>query len=65
MGTFLKIGLHLDLKKPILNIQLDTKVQITFNKLWNALPADQRDNYLKSYAIFVNRLKQFLRSNQL
>ena len=33
--------------------------------LWNALPTDLRDNYLKSYAIFVNRLKQFLQCNQL
>ena len=32
--------------------------------LWNALSADLRDNYLKSYAIFVNRLKQFLQCNQ-
>ena len=34
-------------------------------KLWNALPTDLRDNYLKSFAIFVNRLKQFLQCNQL
>ena len=34
-------------------------------KLWNALPTDLRDKYLKSYAIFVNRLKQFLQCNQL
>ena len=46
-------------------IYTQRSVKYKGTKLWNALPTDLRDSYLKSYSIFVNRLKQFLLRNQL
>ena len=57
----MKIGLYLDLKK----IYTQRLIKNKGTKLWNVLSTDLRDNYLKSYAIFVDRLKQFLQCNKL
>ena len=57
----MKIGLYHDLKKTY----TQRSIKYKGTKLWNALPTDLTDNYLKSYTIFVNRLKQFLQCNQL
>ena len=56
----MKFGLNLNLKT---HTQCSIKYKGT--KLWNALQTDRRENYLKSCAIFVNQLKQFLPRNQL
>ena len=55
------IGQYLDLKNLYSTFNLNVH-KVT--KLWNVLPSDLKANYLKSLAIFVNRLKQLLQSNQ-